>query len=957
MTHSDELQQLLELEHEQEMIPFLQRLTPAERKALIPKIKQQAEYYGEIIEIRANVYSSRMTVIQGNMLAMAAFVCYDQATAQNSNLISRVFNHTLLEKISPWYMAPWFDTLMADLAENERLPGDLTYDVILGLAAQKQLTITVPMVVTRLPLAIFTRARSNRYDTAILFKYPITLSEHIWYLFEYPSNIHFSDRWNAEVNEAYPTEEPNWRGVITRLAGDGTLDRMRLLEETLKTANRSFNKLLSGWFMDLFVSLAPAKAELLQLQPLLMLALDSPQSKVVSTVLNFLKTLTAEETFQYEALLDHLPQIIAADKKSILTTIIQILEKVCKKYPAVQSRICYELCQAFISKEEDIQTKTAKLILQCGDTADHTLKEQLTLFKDSMLAGTQKVLQPFFEGDSARVTEPENTIAPRLPLIGAHNLIPEIQDPNELVFLASQAFENNETYHIDQLPALLIAMQDTITTDLLLQMDPAFQRAYTIFKHLPANAGFLDQRLALFFLNYGKCMADARPEYAEQLNIIKHAKHWWRNRQEIVPLNGWKAFRDEPALYIPHSRLLVLALQKLTDKDTLPLLSTPTHAPCWLDPVVLVQRLQLYEAVKTAPNEFDLQVAIARCALEDTGAAISAAASLPEGELKRLLEFLLHNSALPQGPFNTPSVWMQAGNTKTPLLEYEAFKDFAYNHLPIAFRNGNFSWKVHSRPYEAYGQYNQEKNGYDRYWSEETVMEIMMPEAGEWLLKGSAPLLQEYMNGVRKQLYIGIADIKRLLFLTPNNPSVLLARVMNNCQTYSSYYEVPETNMVSGALQAIHELDIPLNDIIYLFIACCMLHGDKTVRAYAAAYWSSRVPDRINSERLGQMISHLQRIQWAPLKRFCDLVHGSMLSISRQHNEALEAMLTGSLEYFEATPVKDLKKLLEIYSEVLSQNDSRITHPQVASLLSAWQSNSTLKKIATRLQQVVTVAE
>lgn len=957
MTHPEELQQMLEKEYEQEMIPFLQRLTPAERKALIPTIKQQFNYYNEIVEIRQNVYSTRMSVPQGNMLAMAAFVCYDRAAVQKTNFLSPLFRHKLLEKISPWYIAPWFDSMMAELAEKDALPGDLPYETIMELAVQKLLTPTIPMVVSRLPYSIFVSGKRNRYDTAILFKHKETLSEHIWYLFEYPSNIHFSDRWNAVAEEAYPNEEPNWRGVIKRLTGDGTLDRMRVMEESLKAANRNFNKLLTGWFMDLLVSLEPVKAELLQLQPLLLLALDSPQSKAVSTALNFLKTLSTEETFSYTELLDHLPQIIATDKKSILSTTIQILEKICKKYPAVQSQVCYELCQAFISKDEEVQTKVAKLLLQFGDTNDSALKEQLTLFRDSMLVGTKKTLQSFFDGNSVAVTVPEDTAAPRLPLIGAHNLIPEITDPNELVFLASQAFENNETYHIDQLPALLVAMQDSITTDILLQMDPAFQRAATIFKQLPSGAGLLDQALALFFLNYGKCMADARPEYAEQLNIIKHAKHWWRNRLEIPVLSSWKASRDEQAVYIPYKKLLITALRKITDKDTLPLLYTPTHSPAWLDPVVLVQRLQLYEAARVAPDEFDLQVAIARCALEDTDAAQALVATMPQGEYQRLLSFLLNTSELPQAPFTTPSAWMQAGNTKAPLIAYEAFHDFSYNRLPVAFRNGNFPWKVHRRPYEAYGEYNLEKKGYDRYWSEETVMEITFEEAGDRLLKGPAPLLQEYLNGVGKYLFIAIADIKRLLFLTPNNPSVLLARVMNTCQTYSSYYEVPETSMVTGALQAIQELDIVPDDIIYLFIACSMLHADKTVRAYAAAYWSSRVSDRINSERLGRMISHLESIQWAPLKRFCDLVHASMVAISRPHNEALETMLTASLEHFEPTPVKDLKKLLEIYTEVLALNDSRIRSPHLARLLPEWQTNSTLKKVAVRLQQLLTVSQ
>lgn len=954
MTHHEELEQLLETEREHDIIPFLQQLTPAERTALVPGIKKLLGYYEEIIEVKANTWSSRMTTTQAKILAITCFVCYDQATLQKTNTIMRIFRYQLLEKIAPWYLPSWFDAVMADLAEKEALPGDLTYATIMDLAAQKTLTPTIAMVTSRLPLAIFIREKQNRYDMAPLFKYPETLSEHIWYLFEYPSNIHFSDRWNAAPNEDDPATEANWKGVIKRLIRDGHLDRMRVLEEALKAANRNFNKLLTGWFMELFSVLQPSKEELLLLQPLLLLTLDSPQSKAVSTSLGFLKTLSAEKDFDYRSLLDHLPQIIATGKKSILTTAFQILEKICKKYPAVQSRVCYECCQVFLSKDEELQTKTTKLLLQFGNTTDAALKGQLALFRDSMLVGTQKALQSFFDGDAAvTVVVSENVITERLPLMNAQHLIPEINDSESLVFLSSQAFEGNETYHIDQLPALLIAMQEIISTNTLLQMEPAFQRAATIFKRPPNNAGVLDQTLALFFLNYGRCMADARPEYAEQLNSIKGPQHWWRNRLDMPALQNWKSSREEPAVYIPYKKLLVLALQKLTDKDTLPLLCTPTHTPAWIDPVVLLQRLQQYETAKATPDEFDLQVAITRCALDDTGAALALAQAMPEGEYKRLFLFLLDKAAFPEAPFTMPSAWMQAGITKTPAMEYEAFRDFSYSRLPIALLNGAFSWKVHRRPYEAYGQYNLEKKGYDRYWSEETVMEMMFPEnTGEILLKGAAPLLQEYLNGVGKYLFLPLTDMKRLLLLTPNNPCVLLARVMNTCQTYSGFYEVPETNMVSGALQTIHELDIIPDDIIYLFIACCMQHGDKSIRAYAAAYWSSRVPQRINSKRLGQVIGQLERIQWAPLKRLCDLINGSMLQISREHNEALETLLTACLEHFEPTPVKDQKKLLEIYSEVLSLNNSRISSPDLTRLLPAWQANNTLKKTAERLQQL-----
>lgn len=955
MTHSEVLQQMLEKEQEQEIIPFLQQLSATERKALAPTIKQLASYYGEVIQIRQDVYSSRTTVTQWNILAAAAFACCDKAVMESNSFVAPIIGNGMLDKIAVWYMPPWFDSLMAELAEKERLPYQLSYERMMEMATQKWLTLTVPMIVTRLLRAIFPGEKNIRLDTTILSKYPITLSEHIWYLFEYPSNIHFSDRWINVTETVNGEEEPNWRGVFKRLAAEGALDRMRLLESCLKAANRNFNKLLVGWMMDLLISLQPTKSELLTLQPILFQVLDSPQSKAVGTALNLLKTLLSEPTFDYNALVGYLPQLAGTGKKVILVGTIQMMDKLCKKHPAAVSPICQGLCQVFVVKDEEVQTKAAKLIVEYAADIDTALKEQLGLFKDSMLSGTQKLLQPFLDATATIAVMPATEEISLLPLIGPHNQIPEISGPEELVFLASQAFEGHESYHIDQLPAVLIALQDVITTDVLLQLDPAFQRAFAILKQLPSTAGFFDQMLAVFFLNYGKSMADTRPDYAEQLNIIKHAKHWWRNRADIPVLSNWKSHAEEAGIFHLYKKLLILAGEKLTEKDTLPLLSTLTHTPAWLDPVVLIQRLQLYVAAGATPHELDLQVAIARCALEDASVAKSLVATMPAGEYQRLLEFLLYADALPQGPFATPSAWMQAGITKAPLTAYEAFAGFSYNRLPLVLLTGQYPWQARRRPYEAYGAYNRETHTYDRYWSEETVMEISFPDTNGQLLKGPAPLIQEYLNAVGQHFYMSTPDIQRLLLLTPNNSAVLLARVAKTCHTYSLRYEVAETSMVLGAIQAIHELETPPNEITSLFVACCMLHAEKTVRAFAAAYWSSRVPHRINSTQLGHIIGQLESIEWAPVKRFCDLMAGSMLQISAQHNEALESMLTAVLACFGPTPVKDLKKLLEMYSEVLSVNNSSIQHPHIIQMLGEWKGNSTLKKIAIRLEGMVKV--
>lgn len=945
MTHLEELEQLLTTEREQDIVPFLQRLTPEERIALKPGVTKLAAHYSEFVETRQNAWSSRMTISQAKMLTVATFVCYDRSAFQRTNFHFTLFREYLLDKIISWYMPDWFDEWVGDMAEKGTLPGDLDYWQMLDLHSRGLLTLTPTLVVNRLPMAIYGAHRL--YEPARLFNFPITLSEHFWYLFEYPSNINFTDSFtNSKKNG---DTEPNWKGFIQQHTADGAINRMRVLEECLKAVNRNFNKLQVGWFVDLLTLLKPEKAELKQLQPFLLQALNSPQTKAVNTALGYLKALATEKDFNHQALLHHLPQVMATDKKNIITTTIQILEKAGKMHPEIKQQASLELCAAFLSKDEDLQAKAAKLILQWADKNDAAFKEQLTQYSSSMLASTRNTLKDLMEEGHTDIAVEEQEVTEQLPLIGTHNRIVT----EDLIFFASQAFENNATWHFDLLPAMLLAAQDTVTTDTLWQLEPAFQRAATVLKRPPGNIGQLDITLAVFFLNYGKWMADNDVAYTVKLNEVKQAQHWWRTRHEMPELEHWKTSRTESAVYAPHRKLLILALKKIREKDPLPLLSTLTHEPGWIDPVVLVQRLALYQSAGVLPDMLDLQVAIARCALQDTAAALALVQQWPAGEYQQLLSFLLNATAMPQGPFTMEAAWMQAGLTKAPQTTYEAFSGFSYNHLPLALLNGDFAWKTGGKPYLAYGEYNREKGGYERYMSEELVMDITFPE-GE-ILKGKSPLLQEYLNGVGQYLSISIADVARLLLLTPNHPDVLLARIMHSCQRSSGYYEVNETGIVLNTLQTLHSLDIPPSEMIYLFVALCMLHADKTVKGYAAEYWSSRIPDRISSEKLGLTVGMQQRVAWAPMKRFTDLI-ATQTQISRQQNEALETLLTACLSVFTETPVKDLKKLLEVYGEVLALNNSSISNAAVIQLLNAWQGSSTLKKTAQQLLKRVVQA-
>ena len=66
--------------------------------------------------------------------------------------------------------------------------------------------------------------------------------------------------------------------------------------------------------------------------------------------------------------------------------------------------------------------------------------------------------------------------------------------------------------------------------------------------------------------------------------------------------------------------------------------------------------------------------------------------------------------------------------------------------------------------------------------------------------------------------------------------------------------------------------------------------------------------------------------------------------VSPLHNRELEKLLTAMLAELPEKPVKDLKKLLEIYAEILSINNTKVKDERVLHLLDVWKGVANLKK-------------
>lgn len=106
-----------------------------------------------------------------------------------------------------------------------------------------------------------------------------------------------------------------------------------------------------------------------------------------------------------------------------------------------------------------------------------------------------------------------------------------------------------------------------------------------------------------------------------------------------------------------------------------------------------------------------------------------------------------------------------------------------------------------------------------------------------------------------------------------------------------------------------------------------------------------------DSGRIGSILSSHQHTGWGPLKRLTDLIQQQMINVSPLHNRELEKLIVAMLAGLPEKPVKDLKKLLEIYAELLSINHSKAEDEHVLHLLDAWKGVANLKKAAANIQR------
>jgi len=950
---------------------FFKDLPPKLRRELMPTLKKLSKYYYEYLQM-GNTWGTRGTSEQILILNIAIFVC---ATGKEYERIGSVWlESNNVKKIFEFYIPDWFGNYINIQSSKEGyVPFRMDYKWMMQLKNKGIIEPENHLIVKLLPEFLYDSEKiKNSYqhtytrnDSKLLI-YPVTLNEHIWLFFKEETNIHWTDHY-MNYNDA-KKDVLSWKQAFKKFANDGTIDRIRVLKESLATANMNFNKSSSGWFIDLFDMLEPTPTEMIKLQNDMMGVFNCPHSKPINVILKHFKKLSLEKGFATDDFLANTPILLTSETKVTVISTLMILAKLAKKHPKKAADICSFTTQALLTNDSAIQARAAKIIAAYGNPKDEQIVDDIANYKDVLLSEASNLLSPFISEETiteeviTEFQEPED----KMDILSNENSVQIPETIDDLMFLASEVFDHNNEIHFDIFPAALLNLNDKLTAENVDRFEPALQRSY---KHVMGDwrsgIGLLDHMLCVFFIDFTNALIDRFKNGAIKLKKIRDVYHkkeqenfrQFRNHsRHLYPFRDWMGVSDS-RIYNPFYKKLLFTLKELKYQNNAPILSTPTHHPFWIDPVVLIDRIKVWQDQKLPLGHADLQFAMSRTYLEDADKCIPKVKELEQGETQQLLSFLFDKNAKPQKPFKTIAHWWTAAMTKNPEQVYPEFQNFIYTDAARETYTGNYSWRVGKTAFSN-SRYDYAKNKTVNFTDYRKMLTINLNPKSEvrklfkniFRSKTSPKLGQNLM--IYSEIYFkkewyetNDNDIKRFYGMVPNSPENLLARIIDKTLKYSEFYGETSKRMFINTIDQLLTQKHVFGNMAHLITAGGLICSDKTARSLTAELWVYAVwNDLLDNTKTGTFIGKYFDVEFAPLKRFTDLINDSLVRISPKHDAQLLLLIENILLKMNENPIRGLNKLLEIYLELLKKNKQKASS-FLESNLKSWSSSKSLSKV------------
>ena len=402
--------------------------------------------------------------------------------------------------------------------------------------------------------------------------------EHLTeYLLKHPETVVLFPSVPAYIQDTiFTTEE--WKKIYHSLNEKAYFtNKNAILRAFIEALLNPWKKTILDMYCRWVEILEPTTQELLSHQHTLFALLSSDKTSVMNFVMKLIKEIANEKNFDFQTFADNFALCFATQKiaKSQLTG-LDILAKHYKQQPPVNIEYREQLAVLFTVPDAKLQEKVASLLT--------------TYFGGEGLAEVVAPYQDYLKGKAQELLQ-------SLPLPS-----PNSSETSETVCEAHTPETVREAHTPRTWDDLLFLIGDCIRERSPLVLDLFFEGLNQLQAQIPKN---FSQQIS----PYQKQLGEQPFEFTTYRKCMRWVIDVWEGKASLSDdIFGRKLYNPTPFLREKTKRLLL----KLKQGNSLPFVSTPTHAPFYIDPLTFLERIAQYEKAEKSPMLEDVVVGLNR---------------------------------------------------------------------------------------------------------------------------------------------------------------------------------------------------------------------------------------------------------------------------------------------------------------------------------------------------------
>ena len=603
-------------------------------------------------------------------------------------------------------------------------------------------------------------------------------------------------------------------------------------------------------YCDIIESCKPTAEELLPSQQTLFALLSSDKTSVVNFVMKLIKQIADEKAFDFATFSDNFALCFTTQKiaKSQLIG-LNILEKHYKKQAPTHIEYREQLAVLFTVPDVKLQEKVTNLLTTYF--GGEGLAEVVAPYQDYLKGKAQDLLATLSLSENSENSQTACVDRTSQTACATRSLTPITYPlrPEDLLFLLGDCLRERTATTIDLFFEGLVQLQDCLPTDFKEQLAPYIVQVNGMY--------YTNVQLAALQLLLAGWVEDRPLESPEDWTKM-NTKVRRLNTTEEEPLkqayvlhNVWY-LRDE----IPYLLYKVRAtLSKLKAGSKLPFLSTPTHAPFYIDAEILADRLLAYQTASKEVDLDDLVVACNRLLLSTITPEAQEKVRSLSGQYAPALGYLFGLSDVVTPTEELLPLWTQITRLKHPNKVFTEFETTAAKDYLSAVKPFFLSYEIDSENKWFYLEkkyINSPYNDYQRRTFENE--EDRLP--------------YNYYNAGAFQIF-DVDILRYTISLNPQYVDVLLGKYtppwvgVSDAETYRNL-QVP--------LQLLLEYDLPLHHGGWIFIGMALLHDKKETRDLATEYILRAISRDEDLSYLQHFIADILAQKLTPINRFMEFL-------------------------------------------------------------------------------------